>query len=176
GAMAREWRDCSSRRTMENDLKPGNACDAALYDAGILAHYVGDASQPLHTTKYYDGYTYSDRGAHRRFEGAVDRDATGIEAAARPLVRVEQIDSVWDAAVAEIGRAHALAPEVIRSDRAARSQMAFGKRAYESALMRADSAMVAKQVADAASVLASIWIYEWKRAGSPSYLPFSALD
>ena len=27
--------------------------------------------------------------------------------------------------------------------------------------------MIAGQIARAASVLASIWIYEWKRAGSP---------
>ena len=28
--------------------------------------------------------------------------------------------------------------------------------------------MIAGQIARAASVLASIWIYEWKRAGSPA--------
>jgi hypothetical protein len=34
--------------------------------------------------------------------------------------------------------------------------------------MAADSPMIARQVADAASVLASIWLYEWKQAGSPA--------
>jgi hypothetical protein len=67
----------------------------------------------------------------------------------------------------EIKRANALVPEVIQSDRSAREQ-AYDMRAYDESVMDKDSSMVAAQVADAASTLASIWLYEWKQAGSPA--------
>lgn len=143
-------------------------CGAMFRMAGYLAHYVGDASQPLHTTEYYDGYTYADRGMHRRFEGAVDRDVREIEEAARPRVHIGQIDSVWTPVIDEIKQANALIPEVVQSDRATRKRTGYSRGAYNQALMAQDSPMVARQVADAASVLASIWLYEWKQAGSPA--------
>jgi hypothetical protein len=143
-------------------------CAAMFRTAGYLAHYIGDASMPLHSTKYYDGYTYADRGAHARIEGAVDHDVREISAASRALVHIEQIDSVWTPVIDEIKRANALAPEAIQSDRAVRQQSGRGRRAYGQALMARDSPMVVRQVADAASVLASVWLYEWKQAGSPA--------
>jgi hypothetical protein len=50
--------------------------EAILYDAGMLGHYVGDGSQPLHTTINYDGWMERDnpegftrnRGIHSEFE------------------------------------------------------------------------------------------------------------
>jgi hypothetical protein len=155
--LAAQWRD--------------RDCDAMFRTAGYLAHYVGDASMPLHSTKYYDGETYSDRGMHSRFEGAADHDVREIEAAARPQVHIEQIDSVWTPVIAEIRRANALVPEVMQSDRVAHSQNGRDRRGYDQTLMAADSPMVARQVADAASVLAAIWLYEWKQAGSPAACP-----
>ena len=50
-------------------------CEEALRHAGYLAHYIGDASQPLHTTRFYDGPDPSDRGMHARIEAAVDRSS-----------------------------------------------------------------------------------------------------
>jgi hypothetical protein len=48
-----------------------------INDAGILGHYVADASNPAHTTVHYNGWTgpnpkgyATDRGFHGRFEGA----------------------------------------------------------------------------------------------------------
>lgn len=163
--MAEKWR--------ERD------CGAMFRTAGYLAHYIGDASMPLHSTKYYDGYTYADRGVHARFEGAADYDVREISPAARPLVHIERIDSVWTPVIDEIKRANALVPEVMQSDRAVRKQTGYSRRAYDQALMAEDSPMVARQVADAASVLASVWLYEWKQAGSPAtcvgeapYIPY----
>jgi hypothetical protein len=55
---------------------------AILYDAGVLGHYVGDGSQPLHTTINYDGWMEQDnpegftrlRGVHGEFETAFVHD------------------------------------------------------------------------------------------------------
>ena len=142
-------------------------CAQVIRRSGLLAHYVGDASQPLHSTRYYDGYP-GDAGVHRRFEGAVDHDVREVEDAARPQVRAAKIDSVWAAEIAEIAAANALVPDVIRSDRAARAEAGGNSRSYDRALMRSEGAMITGQIASASSALASIWLYEWTQMGSPA--------
>ena len=143
-------------------------CAQAILLSGYLAHYTGDATQPLHTTKYFDGYP-QDRGVHARLEGAADRSVREIEQLARPQVHVGKIDSVWSSAVTELRHSNALLATVIDSDRAARAETG-AKRGDEfgRALMRREMPMVAQQVAEAASVLASIWLHEWNQAGSPT--------
>jgi hypothetical protein len=143
-------------------------CAQAILLSGYLAHYTGDASQPLHTTKYYDGYS-QDRGMHARLEGAADGSVSEIEQMARPQVRSGKIDSVWSATMIELRHSNALVATTFDADRGARAETG-AKRGdeFDRALMRREMPMVAQQVAEAASVLASIWLYEWKQAGSPA--------
>ncbi len=140
-------------------------CAAVIRLSGYLAHYVGDASQPLHSTINYDGYE-GDRGVHARVEAAVDDSLRTLEPAASRQVRLEQINDVWSPVIAEIREANGLIGELIRDDRAARDQGDFRGGAYQEALVREDAAMFERQIARASSVLGSIWIYEWRRAGS----------
>jgi hypothetical protein len=142
-------------------------CAAMLRYSGYMAHYVGDSTQPLHTTKYYDGYA-GDGGVHRRFEGAADRYVREIEPLAHPQVHIETIDSVWTPVIAEIRDAYQLVPTVISSDRAVRAELGRSRYGYDRALMDRDLTMVARQVARASSMLASIWLFEWRTAGSPT--------
>lgn len=141
-------------------------CDAMLRLSGYLAHYVGDASQPLHSTVHYDGYA-GDHGVHARIEGAVDHSLRELEPMAAREIHLEEINDVWAPSIAEIHDANRLIGEVLRDDRAARDAGAYHGREYQRALMDEDAAMFARQIARAASVLASIWLYEWRRAGSP---------
>jgi hypothetical protein len=143
-------------------------CAQVVVMSGYLAHYVGDATQPLHTTKYYDGYP-QDRGMHARFEGAVDRSVGEVEQLARPQVHVVEIDSVWSAAITELRHSNPLVATTFDADRAARAETGAKKGdEFDRALMRREMPMVAQQVAEASSVLASIWLYEWNQAGSPA--------
>ena len=48
-----------------------------IHDIGIWSHFVGDGSQPLHTSVHYN-----DHGIHARFEGAFVRDHVTVEAVA----------------------------------------------------------------------------------------------
>lgn len=142
-------------------------CDAVLRLSGYLAHYVGDASQPLHSTINYDGYR-RDRGIHARVELAVDHSLRELEPMATRQIRVEDINDVWTPVIAEIRDANGLVGTVIRDDRAARDAGDYAGSAYQRAVMHEDAATYARQIARAASVLASIWLYEWRRAGSPA--------
>ena len=136
--------------------------------SGYLAHYIGDASQPLHTTRYYDGVG-QDRGIHARLEAATDASLSQLEPLARPQLKLIAVTSVWDVALAEIRRAQALIPAITDADRAARSIAPAGDyHAYDRALMAQEGPLLATQIADASSVLASVWLFEWKSAGSPT--------
>jgi hypothetical protein len=150
-------------------------CHSAETLSGYLAHYIGDASQPLHSTRDYDGLP-QDRGIHARLESAADASVNQLESLARPQVRLIPVTSVWEVSIAEIRRANALIPAITQADRAARAATPPDDyHAYDRALMAQEGPLLAAQIADASSVLASVWLYEWKAAGSPSACAGSAV-
>ncbi len=142
-------------------------CDRVLPLSGYLAHYVGDMSQPLHTTERYDGEFPSDKGMHARLERAVDRSVARIDELARPEVHVVPIVSAWDSTIAGLRESNALVGEVFKADREARTASGGDEQAYTAILMNHEDKMIAGRIADSASRLASIWIYEWQQAGRP---------
>lgn len=160
------WTIDEIARQVEQAWSQGD-CAQAILLSGYLAHYLGDATQPLHTTKYYDGFP-QDRGMHSRFEGAADRSVGEIEQLARPQVHLEKIDSVWSSTIVELKHSHALVAATMDADRAARTATGAKRgNGFDRALMQREMPMVAQQVAEAASTLASVWLYEWNQAGSP---------
>jgi len=161
------WTIDEMARQVEQAWSKGD-CAQAIELSGYLAHYIGDASQPLHTTRYYDGFP-QDRGMHARLEGAVDRSVNEVSELARPQVYLQKIDSVWSSTIVELDHSHALVGGTRDADRAARAATG-AKRGddFDRALMQREMPMVAQQVAAAASTLAAVWLFEWNRAGNPS--------
>jgi hypothetical protein len=149
-------------------LRSGD-CSAILREAGYLSHYVGDATQPLHSTVHFDG-SRRDRGIHARVERAVDNRASMIEPAAAREVQVQSITAVWPVAIDEIRTANSLIPDLTEADRKARRISREGPE-YDTTLFANAGPILTLQVARAASALATIWLYEWKSAGSPSTCP-----
>ncbi|MDB5108458.1 MAG: hypothetical protein JWM69_1399 [Candidatus Binatus sp.] len=145
-------------------------CREVLRRAGFLSHYVGDASQPLHTTIHYDGEG-SDVGVHHRIENAVDYHIKEFEGPALAEVRFKDIDAVWPIAMAEIRESNALIGQVKQADRTARAASHGKISQYDAVFLDRERATVTSQLARAASVLGSIWIFEWKQAGSPRCMP-----
>jgi hypothetical protein len=160
------WTIEAEAAAMTSALQAGN-CPGVLQHAGYLSHYVGDSSQPLHTTKFYDGPAQSDRGMHERLESSVDHRVDEIGKLAASQVHYQPINSVWPAVIAQLKESNALVGQVVAADRAARSG-ADSEAAYTRALMRIEQDMIVRQVAGAASLLASIWDYEDRLAGAPA--------
>jgi hypothetical protein len=143
-------------------------CPRVLMLSGYLSHYVGDLSQPLHTTKFFDGNLPSDHGMHKRLELAVDQSTARIGKLAKKSVHVTPVESVWQTELAGLRQSNALIAEVVKADRAARMIRGGDDLAYQLFLLTREQAMIAAQIADSASRLASIWQYEWEQAGRPA--------
>ncbi len=162
----------------ERDWTRGD-CEGVLRESGYLAHYIGDASQPLHMTIHYDGLTGEDRGVHARFENAVDAETRSLARPVESEVTLTPIDQVWNRVIAEMRRSYGLVQTVIDTDRYARSH-ASDREEYRDVLMSQQRGMIEHQLADASSVLAEVWIFAWKQAGSPNpcgsggFLPIAA--
>ena len=140
-------------------------CEQVLQQAGYLAHYVGDASQPLHSTILFDGYR-RDRGMHARMELAVDDRIDEIGAAASRETKPLAIDSVWPPVIAQIREANSHVEELIQADRAARN--GGSRKDYDESFLGRDKALIVSEIASAASLLASIWLFEWQQSGTPA--------
>ncbi len=140
-------------------------CAEMLRHAGYLAHYVGDASQPLHTTRFYDGVTREDRGEHARLESTADSRVYELEDLARNQAHAQQIDSVWAAVVPEIKQSNAWVSAIASNDRTARLASGDERSAYQAALMRSEESMIVHQVVDGATTLSSVWLFEWQQTG-----------
>jgi hypothetical protein len=98
-----DMREYRKQLAAGNDTAPVQL--AILYDAGILGHYVGDGSQPLHTTYQYNGWTgpnpngyTTDHKIHAQFESTYvstnvkrDADVAPLVAASKPTI----IDDEW---------------------------------------------------------------------------------
>ncbi len=143
-------------------------CHRVLVLSGYLSHYVGDLSQPLHTTKFFDGEMPADRGMHARLELAADQSTRQIGALARPSVHAGAIESVWNETIDGLRRSNARMAEIEQADRDAQASSRGDESRYRAILMRGQGTMIPSQIADSASRLSSIWIYEWNQAGHPA--------
>jgi hypothetical protein len=96
----RFWRNAKTPQDRES------ARANAVYVAGVMGHYVGDGSMPMHLSVEYNGWLDSspnhknytkDRGFHSRYEAAYVNAAVEIEAV-RPKVQPPQrLSNPWDA-------------------------------------------------------------------------------
>jgi len=127
---------------------------------GHLAHFVGDAAQPLHTTIHHhgwkgenpNGYT-TDPDIHGRVDGGVLREhRLGAEtiAAAMPEGPGEiGADEVWEAVLALIERSHGQVDRLYELERTGDLGAEPGR------------AFIADRLADAASTLAALYRSAW---------------
>lgn len=60
----------NSKEEQNNDLPYNKLVYQMTIDMGLMGHFVGDTSQPFHTTADYDGYATGHGGIHSYFEDA----------------------------------------------------------------------------------------------------------
>lgn len=142
----------------------------ALQIAGVMAHYVGDLSQPLHVTTQYDG-RQKGTGIHKFFEtdniqgrnlAAV---TTATQKASAALVQSKPFQDDFKAGVLQ-----ALLNEVDRSHKSKEPLLQIdeniGRTGQGATQLRE---MAIERMADGAATYALILSLAWKEAGNPKF-------
>lgn len=146
-----------------------------VYAMGILAHYVGDGAQPLHTTIHHDGwdgpnprgYT-SQKGFHPWIDSGLifkmkltTADLLPRAAAAVPLalaVRADQRDPVFVAAMDYVVASNVLVEPLYQLEQAGK----LGR--TEEPVAPEGRAFIEGQLLKGGAMLGSLWVTAWKTA------------
>lgn len=141
-----------------------------LCAAGVLAHYVGDACQPLHTSYLHDGDPDSGegKGVHSAYETRMvdtfaDEIIAGVNTAlaSRPLIDLDGGRAAGYATVQLMRRSlKSLPPEKLIA-----TYVANRGGGQVRALFAAHGARTIERMADGAALLASIWQAAWINGG-----------
>ena len=156
--------------------------DSILFYAADLAHYIGDAHVPLHTTLNYDGQLTDQKGLHSLWESMIpeielDQYDLSSRHKAKYLHHPEQ--SIWKA----IRKAHALLANVfvmeketskefidsakyrlqIRGGREVRSFSTEFAKAYGKQL----GTTINQQLLSSANLITDFWYTSWVDGGKP---------
>lgn len=131
----------------------------ALVHMGHLSHFVGDAAQPLHTTKHFNGWTgenpngyTTDRQFHSMIDGGViERHGIGADFV-RPRVkagRTVEPSALFPAVMEQICRAFTEVEPLYRLEKSGELAQAAG------------AELIANRLADAAGFLSALYRAAW---------------
>ena len=157
----RDYRELSAKH---QDTKPVEA--AILFYAGWLGHYVGDGSQPLHTTVNYNGWTgkenpngyTTDHKIHAQFE-TVYVAANIKEVDVKPLVAaVHPIGDEFDDYMMYLRHSNTLVERVYQLDKA---------HGFEGAGTPEAKQFTAERLAAGASMLRDLIYSAWVESAKP---------
>ncbi|MGH7896770.1 MAG: zinc dependent phospholipase C family protein [Candidatus Binatia bacterium] len=154
--MIRELRDGDWRQTVRA--------------AGLAAHYVADATMPLHTTADYDGQKTGSPGIHRAIEHDLV-DARLREYRKRLRGKVEPARAAAygsDQIFALLLESYASLAELRAAEREARSRGSFLSAEYLEALDERAGNLIAARLARAINFLGAFWLSAWQEAGRPA--------
>lgn len=145
--------------------------------AGLLGHYVADATMPLHATTNFDGWETGNRGIHFLLEVTFyEWDRRDIE---RAVGRSRGLGSSLpadpeDLILALLREGHAHVPELMRIDDAAQEKGGHLDGRSPRVLEKRATPVIAAQVARAADALALLWAAaerEWQASPSSRSTP-----
>lgn len=157
-------RDYRNLKAEHKDTVPVQ--QAIIFYAGWLGHYVGDGSQPLHTTVEYNGwvgpnphhYTTSHH-IHYQFESVfVSANIHAPEVRARMTPAKDIRGDMFDAFVTYVRHTHTYVEEVYKLDKVG---------GFEGAGTAASRAFTAARLADGASMLRDMIYTAWIDSAQP---------
>jgi len=156
-----------------------NAKQDIIYIMGVMGHYVGDASQPLHTTMYHHGWTTNDNPNHYttspRFHAWIDGgffsktggiDVKKLSAKIQPaseLPTAAEPNGVFETAVNFIVAQNKLVEPLYKLDRDGKLSDKENRGAEGRAFLEA-------QLVKSGQLLGDIWLTAWRTAPEDTYL------
>lgn len=169
------------KNRLTNAFKNRNK-DSILFYAADIAHYIGDAHVPLHTTLNYDGQLTNQKGLHSLWESMIpeiEMDHFDLRSRHRAKYLKNPELLIWQA----IRKAHVLTAEIFLQEKEAskqftdaakyRFQNRRGKeiRSYATEFAKAYNqrmgSMINRQLISSANLVADFWYTSWVDAGKP---------
>jgi hypothetical protein len=158
----RFWRNAKTPQDRES------ARANAVYVAGVLGHYVGDGSQPMHLSVQYNGWldttpnpkNYTkDRGFHIRYE-ATYVDAAIEIAAVKPKVQPPQrLNNVWNTIKQYLTQTFAELEPMYELEKTGE---------FNPQQPRAKGTeVITTEIARAGTMLSNLWYTAWLESGEP---------
>jgi len=157
-------------RQLTNDHKPSEAVEEDIvFYAGWLGHYVGDTSQPLHTTVHYDGWVGPNPngyavhiepvpgapptpGLHWKFEGVFVAANIKAEDITPYMHPVQRLGDVFPEYLKFMRGSHSKVEKLYQLDKA---------KAFDGAGTPEGKRFAAECMASGAQMLANVWYTAW---------------
>ena len=156
-----------------------NARQNIIYVMGVMGHFVGDASQPLHTTMYHHGWTTNDNpnhftttyGFHAWIDGGFFRKTGGIDEKklAAKIHPAEKISSASDpngifrASVNFVVEGNKLVEPLYQLEK-------DGKLSDQGDAGAEGRAFLEGQLVKSGQLLGDLWLTAWQTAPEDTYL------
>lgn len=162
-----------------------------IVDLGLMGHFVGDTSQPLHTTADYDGYAVGHGGIHAYFEDGVvgqfdgDLEARVLKEARamkdpaflKPATVLEKMKSLSLISFKEVKKVIALDPvikaSIVKKEKGMEIKKAAVRKPFEVAYKKMNG-MIVTQMARGSLLLANLWDEAYVKAGRPKLAAFKS--
>lgn len=163
------WATVWALDSLTAQLRRGDAA-SAKQTASDLGHYVGDAHQPLHCTKNYNGQYTGNNGIHSRYESTMINTYEHLLAVAPDSIHYVEspIDFIFD----YIYHSQSLVDSVLEGDNYAKLVSGWDGNGtapptYYEALWERTKDFTLDQIQRATVDLASLWYTAWVNAGFP---------
>jgi hypothetical protein len=160
---------------------PGEIANARaniVYVMGVMGHFVGDASQPLHTTKHFNGWVdenpnhyTTDRKFHAWIDGGFFRNTGGIDvkrlsAKIHSAARIQgaaEPDGIFRAAVDFVVANNQLVEPLYQLEKA-------GKLSDQGGAGAEGRSFLEGQLVKSGQLLGDLWLTAWLTAPEDTYL------
>jgi hypothetical protein len=163
------WATVWNMDTLVNRLRRGD-WDGAKLAAADLGHYVGDAHQPLHVTRNYNGQYTNNYGIHSRYESTMLSPTYYLS---QLFITSDSVRSVTDRieyVFAYILHANSLLDSILQADTYAKAVSGWNGSgtpppSYYAALWTRTRNVTLQQMQNATEHLADLWYTAWVDAG-----------
>jgi len=169
------------KEKLTNAFRNGKA-DSVLFYATDLAHYIGDANVPLHTTINYDGQLTGQKGLHALWESVIPEiliDRYNLRSGHKAKYLRSPKEAIWNA----VRRAFTMVPEVLAKEKEVSKSFSDGTKyrvqirngreyrnytgEFAKAYGKALGTTINDQLIRTADMIADFWYTAWVDAGKP---------
>lgn len=163
------WATMWNYDSLVHQLGRGDWTKAKL-TASDLGHYVGDAHQPLHNTRNYNGQYTGNSGIHSRYETTMLSPTYYLNSLSITPDTVAYVESPLDYAFEYILHTNSLVDTVLQADTYAKVVSGWNgsgtaPASYYNALWLKTRSITLEQMQRGTKALASLWYSAWVDAG-----------